>query len=152
MVYYAILGEVLFPGNLIKYSLKSRLQKLLDLFQLGDVVIVCGGNVCGRPNCQHSEAYVMKKYLIQHGLEKSSIVLENRSQNTIENIDYLQKKCRQLKIPKITIISSQWHLPRVKIICQQRWTISTLINFIGSKDKCSTKRIIHEKKYLKMLL
>lgn len=152
MKYYAILGERLKTGNQMTTILKSRLQKCLKLYQVGDKVIVCGGNVCGRPRCQHSEAYIMRKYLVSKGVSFEDIIVENRSTSTIQNIRYLKKICDRRKINHITIISSCWHLPRVKLICLKYITPDIKLQFKGTLEPIPDKRRENEKMYISTFL
>ena len=64
-----------------------------------------------------TEAQAMKDYLIKKGILKKNIFLENKSKDTISNayyskkIYFIPKKEKEAKI-----ITSEFHLPRVKYI------------------------------------
>ena len=135
MKYIVVLGEKLLTHDKMSAILKNRLDVCLQHYQEGDVVIVCGGNVCGKPRCRHSEAYVMRKYLVSKGIKSNLIILENQSKNTIENIQYLNKICN-------------WHQARVRHICKMILSSHIKISFKTSQDEISTRRQKLEDQYL----
>jgi len=106
MKIYAILGYKL--HNNIHPILKKRLDKFIKLYKNGDKVILCGGN---------SESNVMSNY-IQTKLKilKKNIILEKKSTDTIENIKFLLKILNKKKFKKVYLITSSWHMKRVKYI------------------------------------
>ena len=148
MKYIVVLGEKLLTHDKMSAILKNRLDVCLQHYQEGDVVIVCGGNVCGKPRCRHSEAYVMRKYLVSKGIKSNLIILENQSKNTIENIQYLNKICYDKKIKKLTIVTSHWHQARVRHICKMILSSHIKISFKTSQDEISTRRQKLEDQYL----
>lgn len=148
---YVVLGEKLLPHNTPTDILVNRLETCLEVYQEGDCVIVCGGNVCARPDCTHTEAYVMRQYLEERGVPRSQIILENRSWDTISNIRYLGRICHRYHIKNLCIITSDWHLPRVKYICTLFLPRSVQVLYRSSQDGHRTERIGKEKKYLQSL-
>jgi uncharacterized SAM-binding protein YcdF (DUF218 family) len=147
MAILAVLGSKLHAHNRMPHVVKARLRKCLELYRPGDRVIVCGGNVCGA-RCTHTEAYVMKAYLRQR-LPADSILLENRSTDTISNIRNLERMVRRSSSP-LTVITSAWHLPRVRHICGQRLP-GRRIRFAASADRVSAHRRRLERRYLAQL-
>ena len=77
-------------------------------------VIVSGGTGIDEPI---SEGYVMKKYLINHGIDKHRIFVEDLSTNTFENL----KNTKQIlkDVDEILIITSKYHLFRSKILAER---------------------------------
>lgn len=77
-------------------------------------VIVSGGTGIDEPI---SEGYVMKKYLINHGIDKHRIFVEDLSTNTFENL----KNTKQIlkDVDEILIITSKYHLFRSKILARR---------------------------------
>lgn len=115
---YAILGERLLPGNIMTDILKIRLEKCIDIYRRGDLIIVCGGNVCGPSDCTHTEAHMMNEYLVKRGIPTGRVIQENWSHDTVSNVRNLGIICLANLIHKVYIISSDWHLPRVRRICE----------------------------------
>ena len=102
-------------------------------------VIVSGGTGIDEPI---SEGYVMKKYLINHGIDKHRIFVEDLSTNTFENL----KNTKQIlkDVDEILIITSKYHLFRSKILAER--VGFRKIYLIGSEVNASNrqKNIIRE--------
>lgn len=102
-------------------------------------VIVSGGTGIDEPI---SEGYVMKKYLINHGIDKHRIFVEDLSTNTFENL----KNTKQIlkDVDEILIITSKYHLFRSKILARR--VGFRKIYLIGSEVNASNrqKNIIRE--------
>lgn len=102
-------------------------------------VIVSGGTGIDEPI---SEGYVMKKYLINHGIDKHRIFVEDLSTNTFENL----KNTKQIlkDVDEILIITSKYHLFRSKILARR--VGFRKIYLIGSEVNVSNrqKNIIRE--------
>ena len=138
-----VLGDKLHANNKMSSNLKSRLDKCIEVYKTNNLIIVCGGNNCGR-NCYHTEAYVMKKYLLDNStIPKNKIILERNSLNTIENIKKMKLIVQKYKYDSLSIISSKWHLHRVKFICQI--FLKKKITFVPTFDTVNSKRLEHEK-------
>ena len=149
MAWFAVLGERLGRGNHMSEILRRRLDVCLRQLRRGDRVIVCGSNVCGAA-CTHSEAFMMRKYLMAQGrVSRDSVVLENRSKDTRGNIRHLARLCRKLRIQSLTIISSRWHLPRVRHLAERAGlSQACAVRFLASRDKVSPARMRLEAKHL----
>ena len=94
-----------------------RLNKAASLFKTKKYkyIIITGGHT--NPKIYHSEAFLMKQYLIKnHMLPRDKIILENISQNTIENAKYIKKITDNFHRPNITVITSKFHKKRAKKI------------------------------------
>lgn len=92
----------------------------------------------------------MKKYLLnKSNIPKDKFILENKSTDTITNIKNFKKILQKYNYSSLSIISSEWHLPRVKFICQI--FLQKKITFVPSLEKVHPKRIEGEKQYLAYL-
>ena len=96
----------------------DRLIQTIHLFKTGVIkkILVSGGSgkLIGNESI---EADYVSKYLKQIGIPDSSIIVENRSKNTIENARYSAELIREYKPgAKILVITSAWHIPRSKMI------------------------------------
>lgn len=151
-----ILGEKLPKNGQLNKILQNRLDKALELYH-DSFIIVSGGRV--QKECIHTEAYVMKKYLMDtHNIPSDKIIQESRSQNTIENAKYTLKiiKQKNIQFHKMMVVSSSFHLRRVsnifKYFFHQILRKGNLI-FIPSDNGISginlKNRIENEKLYLK---
>lgn len=114
MVTYIVLGYILKKNNKIHPILKKRLDLFIKLYKKGDKVILCGGNAA---KTIHTEAYMMSKYIQEKtNINKQDIILENKSLDTNENIIFLMKILIKNKINNVTLITSSWHMKRVREI------------------------------------
>lgn len=127
-----VLGYHLLPGNKIHRILKKRLDTCISHYIPGDKIIVSGGNAC-RSKCNHTEAYIMRKYLFLNlGIPKKDIYLENKSLTTTENIKNILKILKREHFLHINIISSRSHIPRIEMICDEYLKSDIGITYIES--------------------
>lgn len=93
---------------------------------------------------------MMRRYLLdKSNISRNSIILENRSRNTRGNIRHLARLCQKYRVRRLTIISSGWHLPRVKHIVHTAGLPQVCaVRFLASQDQVSRTRIQSEIKYL----
>ena len=54
----------------------------------------------------HSEAYVMRKYLLENGIDTTRIYCEDRSRDTAQNITYAGEIIRQEGLPETMLIAT----------------------------------------------
>tara|TARA_Y100000768_G_scaffold347452_1_gene295727 strand:+ start:321 stop:710 length:390 start_codon:yes stop_codon:yes gene_type:complete len=115
---YIVLGHYLYKNTKISNILKKRLNKCIEKATINDIIIVAGGNPAKQ---KHTEAYMMKKYILQH-LNNKNIILENKSNTTIENfinINKILKLINMKKINNINVITSKFHMPKAKRISKK---------------------------------
>ena len=97
-------------------SLELRLDKAYEFLteNEGYVCVVSGGQGEGE---KISEAECMKDYLTKKGIDPDRIYLEDRSENTIENIDNSYEVIKENGLPeKIAIVTSSYHEYRAGLI------------------------------------
>ena len=119
--YVIVLGAQV-RGTRITKSLRKRLEKAYEyLMENPDTIaIVSGGQGKGE---DLSEAQCMKDYLIECGISEDRIILEDKSTNTDENIEFSMKKIEQhssVEEPQIGIITNNFHVYRAVSICRKR--------------------------------
>ena len=69
-----------------------------------------------------SEASVMCDYLVAHGISRTSIVLENRSTTTEENLLMSRELIRSIShgaAPTIALVSTDFHIPRCLLLARR---------------------------------
>lgn len=96
---------------------EKRIRKALELYQKGSIkkVILTGGRAPG----EMTEAEAAKKYLVNLGVSKKNIVIENRSSTTTEQIHYLRKNFSGATAhDSVLIISDGFHLSRITQIAK----------------------------------
>lgn len=113
--YVLVLGYQLDHDQMTQ-TLEMRLDKAYEYSKQNpdSILVLCGGIT--RENTI-SEAEVMSDYLIQKGIDENKLVLEDKSTDTIENIqnslDYIDEDS------SILVISSNYHVFRAKLIAQK---------------------------------
>lgn len=112
-----ILGYKLLPSGNISIVLKRRLDVAIKYYKKGDIFLVSGGR---NRNVFHTEAYEMKKYLLQR-IPNAKIISESHSISTLENIKFSKKILDSYK-HKIILISSKNHLTKIKKIINDSYS------------------------------
>lgn len=96
---------------------EARIRKALELYRKKIIknIILTGGNAPG----ELTEAETAKRYLVNLGVARKSIVVENRSSTTTEQIDYLSRKfSNESSKDSILIVSDGFHLSRINQIAK----------------------------------
>lgn len=114
--YVLVLGARILDKDTPCKVLENRLISAIIYLQKfeNSKVIVSGGTGIDEPV---SEGYVMEKYLINNGIDKYRIFIEDLSTNTFENL----KNTKQIlkNVDEILIITSRYHLFRSKILARR---------------------------------
>lgn len=95
---------------------KSRLNFCLKHYSNNNKIICTGGwgkhfNTTNKPH-----AYYAKTYLIKHGVSKHYFLDDALSSNTVDDAVKIKPIIEKLNINYLTIITSDYHLDRVKLI------------------------------------
>lgn len=113
--YLLVLGTR-FMTTRVPPVMQERLDMTVSVFhRMHDrpTIIVSGGH---SSQLAISEAGMMREYLISQGIPDSKIILENKSLNTMQNLEYsailLKKNWRANSSPKVMIITSEFYIPR----------------------------------------
>lgn len=117
-------------NNQISPLLKERLNVGLELLRANKFkrVIVTGGKVVSNI----SEAEIMKRYLVQNGIEEGLIILETEAKDTIENLLNCKAIMTEEGFHTCTVVSNSFHLRRIRFIA----------NYIGLPINVYCKRDI----------
>ncbi len=75
---------------------------------------------------------VIKSELIEFGILPESIIEEDNSNNTLEQLNYLAKIINKNKPLKVTIISNEWALERIRIFIQTDKKLSKTFNRLNT--------------------
>lgn len=114
--YIIILGAKLREQN-ISGTLKRRLDKAICYLQEnpGTVCVVAGGNTVKNQNPEISsisEAKAMSEYLLNHGIDRKRIRIEEKSKTTLENLLFSRPLIRGFEDAKIGIVTNNYHIYR----------------------------------------
>lgn len=91
----------------------DRIFGVLPLYFQGkvDKILISGGS--GRVFDPRPESTILQNYLIQIGVKKEDILIEDKSRNTYENAKFSAKKIRELQIePPYLLSTSAMHMRR----------------------------------------
>ena len=109
--------------------LQDRLDTALEYLETdSDITIVVTG---GKGDDEHvSEARCMYDYLIEHGGDKSRIIMEDMSRNTSQNIQHTKAMLNAMGYDLLQedylLVSNGFHLARIKMLWGDYGTVSTL--------------------------
>ncbi len=97
---------------------KYRVPVAVEAFNTGrsNKLMLCGGKLRDFPDGKYSEAEHMYKTALELGVSKEDIILENSSQNTVENIlcalMELQRTFWLNKVHKVLLVTTTYHMRR----------------------------------------
>lgn len=102
-------------------------------------MIFMGGinGISNQDNSSISEAFKMKELALSLGVKESDILIDDKSNNTFENIENAMKLLPK-KVNHISIITSEFHLKRCYAILKKNYP-NILVTMIASKDGFSDK-------------
>lgn len=105
-------------GQTPSVFLRARTLKGADLYKqgYGRWIIVSGGR---GENEDISEAEGMKRILISEGIPEEKIILEDKSYNTSQNIEYSNKIMKAKGMKTAVIVSNDFHLRRAWILSKK---------------------------------
>ena len=79
-------------------------------------ILLCGGKLRDFPDGRYSEAEHMYKAALELGIKAEDVILDNTSQNTVENILFalveLQRTFWLNKIHKVLLVTTAYHMRR----------------------------------------
>ena len=117
--YLIVLGARV-NGTRITGSLWRRLDAAADYLKESDnketKVIVSGGQ---GPGEDISEAQAMHDYLVKEGIDKSRIIMEDKSTNTYENIEFSRKIINN-DDAKVAIVTNNFHIYRATTMAKKQ--------------------------------
>lgn len=150
-----ILGSPNSPEGILSDISKSRLNFCANLYNKGNLVLCTGGwgdhfNTSKKPHAEYAKAYLIKK-----GVFKSDFLDFAISSNTVEDAVKTKSIIEKLDDVHLTIITSDYHLERVKLIFSEILKPFEM-EFFGVKSNLSNeaynKLVAHEKKAIKSIL
>ncbi len=116
-----------------------RVEKAERLYKEGllEKIIVTGGRGYLNKDRVTPEAVKMQNYLVEKGIPKKDILLEDKARSTFENIKYslelIKEKCNLEKM-KLALITSDFHLRRCTGMTLLATNNKTDIFGCGAKD------------------
>lgn len=104
------LGYALNKDGTMAPTLIHRLEQTLAMAKLNpnSKIIVTGGV----PRQGVTESYLMKKWLVEHGINKDRIIAEDRAKDTVGNAYFTSLILKELGAKSVTLITSASHIRR----------------------------------------
>jgi len=111
-----VLGAAQYEGR-PSPVLRARLDHALELYQraLAPLVIVTGGTGAGDTT---SEAQVGRRFLRDHGVPDSAIVMETHGRTTSESIHAVAAIVSALPGQRVILVSDPFHMLRLSILAR----------------------------------
>lgn len=134
--------------------LAARLDKVKEAMDAEpeSVCILSGGQGIDE-NMPESEC--MKKYLLEKGIPENRIICESESSDTIQNIRNSMKilEERDPKAENIVCVSSDTHIPRIKLICEKEGLDTSFLKSPSPVKISTFTSLVREYlSYVKMIL
>lgn len=106
-----VLGAKVHPDGSMSKSLQHRCEAAMAAWEKGAApkLILCGGRV-GEAPC--SEASVMAELLTKKGMPADALILEDQSQNTVENLKFAKEIMAANGFSDAAIVTSDYHVQR----------------------------------------
>ncbi|WP_254771400.1 YdcF family protein [Psychrobacillus sp. OK028] len=115
--YAIVLGAKVKKGNVPSLALQYRLDAALAYAkEFAHVRLVLSGGQ--GPDEDIEEAIVMKEFLLNNGIEENRLIIEDKATSTYENLLF-SKEFIPDNIHSVTIITSDYHLQRAKILASK---------------------------------
>lgn len=137
-------------GNRLGITTKMRVLAVGELFSQGlvDRIIFSGGRTAGEDN--PSEAEAMKSFLLRKFPEipQDSILLEDCSENTVENAQNTLKLMEEKGIKRAMLLTSATHLPRAMMLFRNFGV--DVVKGIAAEDEFG-KRSKHHKRLIEKI-
>lgn len=128
--YILILGAQV-RGTRPSRTLQSRIQYAADYMKenTNTIAICCGGQGAHE---EITEALAIKRGLMENQISEDRILLEEKSTNTVENINYGKELLPNIYSSKVLLITSDFHAFRAKQIGKKQGLAN--LSAVGSKE------------------
>ena len=99
------------------YNLQNeRIKKAVNLYHAGRIrkMLLVGGKngISNEDNNNHTEAELMMNFALQNGVAKKDILIEEASNNTIENCRNISQGLLDENLKKLALITNDFHMKR----------------------------------------
>jgi vancomycin permeability regulator SanA len=108
-----VLGNAVRPDSSMSGSLRTRMEKTLELYQKGlftKVIVSSGTGSNGIP-----EPYIMKQYLVRNGVPDSAVIMDNQGLNTYMTARNYDSMRKIYNFQSVLVISQFYHITRCKL-------------------------------------
>ena len=134
---------------------KSRLNYCINHYQKENLVICTGGWGAHFNTTNTAHAIYAKEYLVERGFTEECFLDVALSENTVDDAVKIKFIVSKLENIDLTIITSDYHLERVKLIFNEIFE-SYNMTFVGVKSVLEKKiyetLVLHEEKAIKNII
>lgn len=149
-----VLGAPNSPNGELSDISKSRLNHCVHSFKKGNLVICTGGWGNHFNTSEFSHAFFAKNYLVKNGIPEEAFLDFALSSNTVDDAVKVKAIIQNLKALNLVIITSDYHIERVKLIFDEILSIYP-IEYIRVKSNFSNQKldilVQHEKLAIKAI-
>ena len=111
-----VLGAQVKPDGSLSLQLQWRLDAALEAWQQEkSLIVACGAQGGNEPE---PEAHAMRDYLMENGVPQESILMDDTSVNTRQNIRNAAELLKEYDAQRVLIVTSDYHLPRAMALAQ----------------------------------
>lgn len=111
-----VLGAQVKPDGTPSLQLQWRIDAAAQAWKdRNSLVVVCGAQGSNEPA---PEAHVMQAELIKQGVDEGSILMDDKSFNTRQNIENAIKLMEGRGVKHVLVVTSDYHLPRAMAIAE----------------------------------
>lgn len=151
-----VLGSLNSPSGQLSAISTSRLNYCANIYQKGNLILCTGGWGDHFNTSTHSHALFAKQYLLDRGLLEEVFLDFALSGHTVDDAVKIKPIISSLENIKLTIITSDYHLNRVKLIFNEILKDFSM-DFVGVESGLSQEEfeaaVLHENKainYIKL--
>lgn len=150
-----VLGSINSHSGELSQIATDRLNYCLSIYSKSSLILCTGGWGSGFNTSSNSHAAYAKSYLIEHGILETDFLEFAISSHTVEDAVMIKPIIARFKHLKINIITSDFHLARVKLIFKEIMK-GIELHYIGvpstiSKETLKVRRL-HEKKSIETII
>ncbi len=113
---FIVLGSPNSSKGVLSDISKNRLNYCINHYQKGNLLLCTGGWGPHFNTSENPHALYAQKYLIENGLSENDFLDFAISSNTVDDAVKIKPIISKLKYPTLTVITSDYHLNRVKLI------------------------------------
>ncbi|MEP1489670.1 MAG: YdcF family protein [Algibacter sp.] len=134
-----VLGSPNSPSGKLSDISISRLNDCFNRYKKGDLILCTGGWGEHFNTSKKSHATYAKQYLIEKGILEEDFLDFALSRNTVDDAVKIKPIISKLEKSKLTIITSDYHLNRVKLIFTEILKNYTM-DFIGIESNLNKEK------------
>ncbi len=98
---------------------KSRLDRCLELYSKGTPILCTGGWGSHFNTAPEAHAVYAQRYLLEKGVSEEDLEAPALSKNTVDDAVKIKEIVNKDQQPQLTIITSDYHMVRVRLIFEQ---------------------------------